>query len=86
MGYLPDYKRYLTVYFKGYGIFCSPYTSLFYGAGLRDSHTNSSHDATPPPPPQKKKKKKKKKKKTCTAYLNFDVMQSIVACYQDRGL
>ena len=35
MGYLPDYKRYLAVNFKGIGIFGTPYTSLFYGAGLR---------------------------------------------------
>ena len=51
MGYLPAYKRYLTVYLKEYGVFGTPYTSFFYGAGLRDSHKNSSHDA-------KKKSKK----------------------------
>ena len=29
MGIFADYKGYLPVYFKGYGIFGNPYTSLF---------------------------------------------------------
>ena len=55
MGYLPDYKRYLAVYFNGYGIFGTPIQASFMVRDC-DSHKATSHDAN-------------KIKKACTAYL-----------------
>ena len=77
MGYLPDYKRYLAVYFNGYGIFGTPIQASFMVRDC-DSHKATSHDAN------KIKKSMHRVFKKCLA--PFDVMQSIVACYQDHGL